>query len=1096
MPTNGANGAAANGANGVHAAASAERPAVATPSSGVPQPIAHKIQSSPAPAVEEFPHKRDASPVPTVDEVPAKRATSPMIVEELPPAIARRATGEFPPPGGRPASEPSEARGEIRSGGTPAPVERVSGEFPAVRPPGRGFKPSQATALLPSDQQFPAPEALAERSRGSDSKPKREARKPIEIGDNTQIDRFGLIREIARGGMGQVFLARDTKLGRKVAIKFLLHDDPNFAQRFLIEARATARVTHENIVAIYEVGEYQGLPYMVLEYLEGKTLSQVLESKPGPKAFAELMLSVARGLERAHEHGIVHRDLKPSNIFVTDRGQVKVLDFGVARIFDATGDAMEKVAAASGKDRNWESNTEGTGSRNTYVTFSGGGTLVGTLPYMSPEQWGADTVDHQSDLWACGIMFWRALTGVHPAGTMNADKLRARLSDLDTPLPSLGARDPSMPGELVEIVDRLLRKRKSERYQNAGEVIADLQAFLAPKSDRFAEDVCPYRGLAAFNEQDAKFFFGRSNEIRTALAQLEAWPLLAVIGPSGVGKSSFVHAGLVPAVRGTGGNWQVRILRPGRSPLQSLAGTLDEMLDSGAVGQDVLDGLAEAPGLYGERLRKAAHRKKQKVLIVVDQLEELFTLSDDDEVRKLFLAALLAAADDPTSPVRVVLSMRADFLDRLAGHKHFLNELSRGLFFLSAPDADNLRETLVRPAELAGYTFGDPWIVEDMMQAATSKGALPLLQFAATRLWDARDRQRKQLPISAYNQMGGVGGAFARHADEVAAAVPPQHQKLLRAIMTRLVTPEGTRAVVDQQELLELSQDKGDVERILDQLVRARLVLMHTDATQGTTVEIVHEVLITEWPTLTRWLEEGQALRGFMAELRQATKQWVARKKSSDLVWRGATAQEAVATMKRHVLELATNEREFLEAARKGLARSRRRKVFVLSTIFITLTAVLGAGAWFTIQLSQANAAAQEKAEEAEKARQQVQSQLDEVKSAQAAREKAQQEATEKAAEALKANAAASQSQEDLAKANIELQRQVEEATKANAIAQELARVAQENAKAAAMQKAAAEKATADAKAANARTQALLDKEKDRVKQLEANQKKISTGGL
>jgi hypothetical protein len=427
-----------------------------------------------------------------------------------------------------------------------------------------------------------------------------------------------------------------------------------------------------------------------------------------------------------------------------------------------------------------------------------------------------------------------------------------------------------------------------------------------------------------------------------------------------------------------------------------------------------------------------------------------------------------------------------------------LNELSRGLFFLSAPDADNLRETLVRPAELAGYTFGDPWIVEDMMMAATSKGALPLLQFAATRLWDARDRQRKQLPISAYNQMGGVGGAFARHADEVAAAVPPQHQKLLRGIMTRLVTPEGTRAVVDKQELLDLStgKDTGDVERIIDQLVRARLVLMHTDPTQGTTVEIVHEVLISEWPTLARWLEEGQALRGFMAELRTATKQWAARKKSSDLVWRGATAQEALSTVKKHVVDLSALEKEFLDQARKGLARARRRKVFVLSTIFITLTAVLGAGAWFTIQLSQANAAAQEKAEEAEKATKQVQAQLDEVKAAQAAQEKAQKEAKEKSDEALKANAAASQSQEDLAKANIELQRKVEEATKANEVAQELARVAQENAKAAAIQKAAAEKASAAATAANARTQALLDKEKERVKQLEANQKKISTGGL
>jgi eukaryotic-like serine/threonine-protein kinase len=1058
--------------------ATAARPAqdLAAPgtANAIPQ---HKIQSSSVPAAQ------------------------PTIEPSLQPAQASNEAGKP-----RPSQQISEARSpsqQLPAVGAPerrsqqmaaapsttsAHVDRTSaGGFPVLRPPARQHKPSVATSLLPDDQQFPLPPPQSAEPTSASV-----ARKAIEISEDTQIDRFGLIREIARGGMGQVFLARDTKLGRKVAIKFLLNDDPNLAQRFLIEARATARCTHENIVAIYEVGEHLGLPYMVLEYLEGKTLSQVLETKPGPKVFAEIMLSVARALERAHEHGIVHRDLKPSNIFVTDRGQVKVLDFGVARIFDSAGDAMEQAAAASGKERQWDSTT----SNNTYVTFSGGGTLVGTLPYMSPEQWGSDTVDHQSDIWACGIMFWRSLTGVHPAGTMNADKLRARLSDLETPLPSIGARDATLPVELVHVVDRCLAKKKSERYQNASEMIEDLQAYLAPKADRVSEDQCPYRGLAAFGENDAKFFFGRSNEIRTALAQLEGWPLLAVIGPSGVGKSSFVHAGLVPAVRGTGGNWQVRILRPGRSPLQSLATTLDENIETGQIAAEVVDQLHEAPGLYGELLRKAVSRKKHKVLIVVDQLEELFTLSDNDEVRKLFLAALLAAADDTTSPVRVVLSMRADFLDRLAGHKHFLSELSRGLFFLSAPDADNLRETLVRPAELAGYAFGDPWIVEDMMQAATSKGALPLLQFAATRLWDSRDRAKKQLTIAAYNQMGGVGGAFARHADEIASAVPPQSQRLLRAIMTRLVTPEGTRAVVDRNELLGLSSDRDEIERILDQLVRARLILMHTDPAQGTTVEIVHEVLISEWPTLARWLEDSQALRGFMMELRQATKQWLARNKASDLVWRGATAQEALATQKRHVLELSESEKDYLEAVRVQMARSRRRKVAVLTTVFLVLALVIAGGAFFTVRLSQANAEAQQALVEAEKAAEaaraaeaKVQAQLDEVKAAQARREQAEQEAAARAAEASKANQQVAQSQEDLAKANLELQKRVEEAQKAKEIAQELA-------KKAATAKELAEKATQEAKAANARTSALLEREKDRVRQLEAEKSKISTGGL
>ena len=1031
----------------------------------------------------------DAAPAPAKVATPPANVATPPAVEKLatPPAVEKLADAPASLAAG--STDALRVPANERPASEPPAVRRISEPMAAVVEPGsmRVRPNSQATSLLPPDAQFPKPEAVP---RGSTGGRKKEPRPPIEISENMQIDRFGLIREIARGGMGQVFLARDTKLGRKVAIKFLLQSDPVLAQRFLIEARATARVSHENIVAIYEVGEYDAMPYMVLEYLEGKTLSQVLEGHPGVQQFAEIMLSVCRALERAHEHGIVHRDLKPSNIFVTDRGVVKVLDFGVARIFDPGGDAVEKLAA-NAKTPAVETTREG----QTYVTFSGGGTMVGTLPYMSPESWGADEVDHQSDIWACGIMFWRALTGVHPAGTMNPDKLKARLTDLDTPLPSIGAREPTLPRELVAIVDKCLCKRKADRYQNAAEVIADLQAFLAPKSARFTEDQCPYRGLAAFGEGDAKFFFGRSNEIRTALGQLDEWPLLAVIGPSGVGKSSFVHAGLVPAVRASGGTWQVRVLRPGRQPLQSLAATLDDAIDTGQVQAAVIDKLHDAPGFYGELLRKSAQRKKHRVLIVVDQLEELFTLSDDDEARRLFLAALLAAADDPTSPVRVVLSMRADFLDRLAGHKHFLGELSRGLFFLSAPDHDNLKETLERPAELAGYTFEDPWIVDDMMTAATTKGALALLQFAATRLWDSRDKQKKLLTVAAYNAMGGVGGAFARHADEVAASVPPQHQALLRAIMTRLVTAEGTRAVIDHKELLGLA-DHTDVERILDQLARARLIIVHTDPTHGSTVEIVHEVLITEWPTLPRWLEEGQALRGFMQELRQATKQWVARGKANDLVWRGATAQEAIATQKRHVLDLSTSEREFLAAAAKLLAKERRGKIRALAAVVIVLVVVLGGVSYFTLQLKQANTVAVEKTQRAEQAEAKIKAQLAKIEAAQEAQAKAdaakaQAEADRKAAEtaATQANTKVAETQEDLAQANAELKRALADAQAEKATQVELAKKAAASAD-------VAKKASEDAKAANAKLQTLLAAEQARVKQLEMEKSKIATGGL
>jgi hypothetical protein len=886
--------------------------------------------------------------------------------------------------------------------------------------------------------------------RSPSGRRKSDSRQPLDFSAHTTIGRFELIRELARGGMGQVFLARDTMLGRKVAIKFLLRDDPTFVQRFLIEARATARCTHENIVTIFEVGEHEGLPYIVLEYLEGKTLSDVLDTKPSLRQFTELMIAVARALERAHEHGIVHRDLKPSNIFVTDRGQVKVLDFGVARVVDHAQAAIERatqemtaVVAHASSD-----------------TFTGSDSIVGTVQYMSPEQWGADVVDHQSDIWAFGILFWRAFGGTHPAGTLAPAPLQFRLRDLDTSLPSLATSGPHIPRELAAIVDRCLEMRKADRYQTAGELVADLQTFLMPKADRATGEVCPFRGLAPFGEDDAKYFFGRTSEIRTALAQLADWPLLAVIGPSGVGKSSFVHAGLVPAMRANGGAWSVHPLRPGRVPLHRLATVLEEA--TGHPASDLLPQLIAAPGLFGTMLRAAPRR----VLVVVDQLEELFTLCDSDEIRRQFLAALLAAADDPSSSVRVVLSMRADFLDRLAVHKTFLAELSRGLFFLTPPDQDNLRETLERPAELAGYVFEDRSIVEDMMQVATSRGALPLLSFAATRLWEARDRQRKLLTCAAYQQMGGVGGAFAQHADRVAAAVPPSSQPLLRAIMTRLVTPEGTRAVVDHAELLSLAQG-GDVARILDQLVQARLVQLHTEPDQPATVEIVHEMLITEWPTLVRWLEEGQALRGFLHELRAAARQWAARGKPGDLLWRGATAHEALATARRHVLDLSGVESEYLAAVRGGVRRARRRRVSVLATIFTALGLVIAGGAVAFIRIQSAEQVATEKAAAAEKAQAALQGKLDVIAEKERARLAAEKDM-------LAARGAEKLSKEELEKANVALTKALTEAKGAQATAEEEQQKAQaEKAKAQAAAD-VAKKATAEAQAAKTVVEANL----------------------
>ncbi len=911
----------------------------------------------------------------------------------------------------------------------------------------------------------------------------------LDFTKDSQIGRFGLIREIARGGMAQVFLGRDPKLGRKVAIKFLLYADPAFVSRFLIEARATAQCTHENIVTIYEVGEHDGLPYLVLEYLEGKTLLQLLESPISSRQFTELMVSVVRGLERAHEHHIVHRDLKPGNIVVTSRGQVKVLDFGIARMFDDPAGVSGRIAlpieAVSGLP----------GSRLPALAepsrdeLTVDGAIVGTLPYMSPEQWGVSEVDHHTDIWAVGIMFWRALTGDHPVGSMTQDKLRDRLRALDQPLPSIGTRDPTIPRELVAIIDSCLAMAKAQR-PNASQLLRALQAFLAPKVEHpTAGEPCPYPGLAAFGEGDARYFFGRANEIRTAMAQLETWPLLAVVGPSGVGKSSFVHAGLVPAVRATDGDWHIRVLRPGRGPLQRLAGVLDDLLPTGKPGSDMLKQLHDSPGLFGQLIRDASKHRRQRVMIVVDQLEEVFTLCEDEEERQLFLAALLGAADDTSAPVRVVLSMRADFLDRLAIHKRFLAELTRGLFFLSAPDDENLREALLRPAELAGYAFEDANIVDGMMAAATSRGALPLLSFAASRLWEARDRTRKLLTVAAYDQMGGVGGAFARHADQIAAAVPPPSQPLLRAIMTRLVTPQETRAVVDHEELLGLASDPSEGARILDQLVHARLIHMRTDVDQGVTVEIVHETLITAWPTLRRWLDNNQALRGFIHELQQAARTWAARGRPGDLVWSGATAREALGHVSQQVLVISAIERAFLAAVQVQTTRRRRGKVLVIASILCTLGIVVAGGAVAFVQVSRANAEAQQKAIDADTARQhaqaaevKVQRQLDDVNAAQAAKDLAEteQRAAEAKAQHAEGKAHVLEGEAELSRHELKLRN--EDLNRALEVAR--------------TEKTRAVTATEVAKQANAMLEGTLVRERERIKQLEQEKSKIYAGGL
>jgi serine/threonine protein kinase len=886
--------------------------------------------------------------------------------------------------------------------------------------------------------------------------PEDKAVEPVKLAPGLRIEQYELIRELGKGGMGQVFLARDNRLGRRVAIKFLAAKSKRFTERFLVEARATARCSHENIVVIHDVDEYLGLPYMVLEYVEGTTLGALIRDRRiAPGRAVELIVPVVKALARAHEANIVHRDLKPDNIVVTAAGTVKVLDFGIAKLFAGRDDTPAPRARPPTPEA-------------SLLHATRADAIVGTLPYMSPEQLGKDEVDHRSDLWAVGIILFEMLAGKHPLDPVTQGALFAAAAS-DEPMPSLGDV-PNVPDRLVPIVDRCLAKPKAQRYGTAAELLAELEPLLPGRGARaIAQDESPYPGLTAFQEADWYRFFGRSQEIASLVVRLRDRPLVGVVGPSGVGKSSFVRAGLVPALKSVGEPWEVMIVRPGRYPLAALATSLEALRDS-RDSDPILDAepaakLRAEPGTFGARLRARARRRRTQILLFVDQMEELYTLVGDPAERAAFTACLTAAGDDAGGPLRVVVSMRSDFLDRAAEDRRFVDELTRGLVFLQPPGPAALEEALTHPLEMLGYSFEDG-IVEAMVEALeTTPGALPLLQFTAARLWDQRDRQRLVLTRDAYTAMGGVAGALATHADEVLAKLPTADQKLVRAIFQRLVTPERTRAIVEAAELRDISPD---VPRIVAALVEARLLVVQARG-EGA-IELVHESLITSWPTLRRWLDENHDDAAYLAQIRAAAKQWDAKGRPAGLLWRGEALDEARLWRARYQGELPERERAFLDAAIAVAMRSTRIRRAAVALALATL-AVFAGFMYRAKQEAQTNLGA------ALSAKAQAQQ-------AEAAALAAQKRAQDEAEAARTAERAA---EEALAAKHVAEQGK----SRAEALAHEQQRLADAAAKQAAAKQAAAEKAKRDLAA-----KAAAEKAREERKRKERAGGVIDKGGL
>ncbi|MCC6750317.1 MAG: protein kinase [Deltaproteobacteria bacterium] len=771
------------------------------------------------------------------------------------------------------------------------------------------------------------------------------------IAAGTRVDGYRVMRPLGRGGMGEVYLARDVQLGRKVALKFIhpgRFSSERALERFRFEAQTTARFSHPNVVTIHAVGLHEGRPYLALEYIEGQTLSERL--KGGRVSVTEALriaLAVAEVLEQAHRMQILHLDLKPSNVMLARDGRIRLLDFGLARtaLYDESGDGLEAEVASFPRVR----------------LPADRGFVEGTPPYMAPEQWRGEPVSAASDLWALGVLLYELLAGHHPYRGTPLGKLAQAVTGAER-VPEL-PRVAGVGAEAGHLVAQCLAKQPARRL-NAQELARELGALLARQGPVLDETEPPFRGLSPFDERHQRYFFGREEEVADLLERLRDQPRIAVVGPSGAGKSSLVQAGVVPRLRRLG-PWTVVRLRPGPDPFLALAArlrraasgrrdeafvalTADEGERRSVASEEaaqVLRWIAE-PRRLALDLQELAEETGTRVLLVIDQLEELCTLVPDERVRRRFVEALAVAADDYQDPVRLLVTVRDDFVYRVVEGVEAADPLGQ-LLLVRGPSRAAMRQMVTRPLELVGYRYDDERLPAAMVDAVVGDAAsLPLLQFTVRLLWEGRDAERRLLRRETYEAIGGVGGGLARHADGVLDGLSAAQLELARQLLLRLVTPSGTRRLLGRRALLDGLAAGGD--EVLDRLVAARILQSRRGGeaiADDAEVELAHESLIRSWARLSRWIDAQKEELRFLDELGQAAERWAGGGRLEADLLVAARLKEAEGRVHQG-MALPERARAYLAASTVREGRRRRRRTGVAAATLLALGLVLATFAY------------------------------------------------------------------------------------------------------------------------------------------------------
>ncbi len=478
----------------------------------------------------------------------------------------------------------------------------------------------------------------------------------------------------------------------------------------------------------------------------------------------------------------------------------------------------------------------------------------------------------------------------------------------------------------------------------------------------------PYKGLRPFGEQDQADFFGRdqlSARLVDRLGQVaRAGRLLTVVGPSGSGKSSVVRAGLIPALRAGGlagsAAWRIAVMLPGARPFEELAAAL------GSVASEPPAGLAEEldrTGDIGGAVARVLPGDDSRLLLVVDQFEELFTVTRDGAVRERFLEALSRALAGARGRLLAVITMRADFLDRPLLVPEFGELVREGLEAVTPLTPNELEEAIARPAAAVGLELEPGLASEVIADVARQPGALPQLQYALTELFERSDGHR--LSRGTYAAIGGVLGALGRRAEETYGALEPDARGLARQAFLRLVVPgEGAGATARRLPTTELTSPADDPARlgeVLDAFGHWRLLSFDRDAVSGEpTVEIAHEALLTRWPRLAGWVEQDRADLWMRRRLEDAAGEWSRSGRDAGFLLAGsrldlfegwaASTELALTALEHAFLEASVAERRRAadeararEAHERALERRAATRLRALVALFAT-AAVLAVG--------------------------------------------------------------------------------------------------------------------------------------------------------